>query len=176
MSFRDWQNKPTVIVPYGLDSSTGTMREAMLIFFHNGVSPWIEGLGYRWSQEKDYVANKFVHLCYMIYTTAKMSATYDLDLPEPKHRNYDEDRETFDLFVDTNDLLEFLSYWSFRSEIVGTRFDHLIKEFCYVWVDVTRGKPGAFTQKIFDAEDEEEAEDDMVAGPDMSSRKKWDLY
>ena len=176
MSFRDWQNKPAIIVPYGLDASMGTMQEAMLVFFHDGVNPWIEGLGYRWSQDTNYVANKFVHLCYMIHTTAKMSETYELNLPEPKHRNYDEDRETFDLFVDTNDLLNFLTKWSFRSEIVGTRLDHLIKEFCYVWVDVTKGKPGAFTQKIFDAEDEKESEDDMVAGPDMSSRKKWDLY
>jgi hypothetical protein len=43
-------------------------------------------------------------------------------------------------------------------------------------VDVTRGKPGAFTQRIFDMEDEMEDEEEYYAGPDISSKKKWDLY
>jgi hypothetical protein len=102
---------------------------------------------------------------------------YDKDLrsPKPNHRDFQEDRETFDLFLDTIQLIDFLDAWKFRTEIVGTRFDHLIKEFCYTWIDVCSGKPGAFTQRIFEAEAEAEAEEE-AAGPDTTTRKKWDLY
>jgi hypothetical protein len=174
MSFIDWKNQ-FAYIGSGVDKE-GTMEEAMLVFFYSGVSPWIKDIGYKWSQDDIKIAKKFVHLCYMINTTAKM---YDKDLepPEPRHRNFQEDRETFDYFVDTSELIDFLDNWEFRSEVVGTCFDHLIKEFCYVWVDVCSGRPGTFTQKIFDANAELEAEEEQYyAGPDTSSKKKWDLY
>lgn len=175
ISFYEWKNQFAYIGPGVLKEQEGTMEDAMLFFFYEGISPWIKNIGYKWSQEEHIVARKFVHLCYMIDTTAKM---YDkgLDGPIPKHRNLEEDRETFDFFVDTIQLVDFLAAWNFRIEVVGTRFDYLIKEFCYVWIDVCSGKPGAFTQKIFDAEDEMEAEEEAAAGPDVTSRKKWDLY
>lgn len=151
------------------------MEEAMLVFFYDGICPWIRNIGYKWCREDHDIAKKFVHLCYMINTTANM---YDksLEPPTPCHRNLDEDRETFDYFLDTSELIDFLEAWGFRTEVVGTRFDYLIKEFCYTWVDVCSGKPGAFTQRIFDAEAEAEAEEEMLSGPDTSSKKKWDLY
>ena len=147
----------------------------MLVFFYDGICPWIRNIGYKWCREDHDIAKKFVHLCYMINTTANM---YDksLEPPTPCHRNLDEDRETFDYFLDTSELIDFLEAWGFRTEVVGTRFDYLIKEFCYTWVDVCSGKPGAFTQRIFDAEAEAEAEEEMLSGPDTSSKKKWDLY
>ena len=151
------------------------MEEAMLVFFYDGVCPWIKDIGYKLCREDHVIAKKFVHLCYMINTTVDM---YDksLQAPIPCHRNLHEDRETFDYFVDTIQFIDFLAAWNFRNEIVGTRFDYLIKEFCYCWVDVCSGKPGAFTQRIFVAEAEAEAEEELVSGPDTSSKKKWDLY
>jgi hypothetical protein len=176
ISFSAWKNQFAYIGPGTCEGQEGTMEEAMLVFFYNGVSPWIKEFGYKWLKEDDQIAKKFVNLCYMIDTTSRM---YDKDLqgPEPNHRDYEEDRETFDYFVDTTELIDFLSKWEFRSEIVGTRFDHLIKEFCYCWIDVCSGRPGTFTQRIFDAEAEAEAEEEQqYNGPDTSSRKKWDLY
>ena len=175
MSFYDWKNQFAYVGPGCLESQEGTMEEAMLDFFYKGVSPWIRNFGYKWSREEHVVARKFVHLCYMIHTTVNM---YDKSLqqPTPCHRDLDEDRETFDYFVDTTEFIDFLEAWKFRNEIVGTRFDYLIKEFCYTWVDVCSGKPGAFTQRIFDAEAEADAEEELVSGPDTSSKKKWDLY
>jgi len=175
LSFYDWKNQFAYVGPGCLDHQEGTMEEAMLDFFYDGVCPWITNFGYKWSREEHVIAGKFVHLCYMINTTVNM---YDKSLqpPAPCHRDLDEDRETFDYFVDTTELIDFLEAWEFRSEIVGTRFDYLIKEFCYCWVDVCSGKPGAFTQRIFDADAEMEAEEEMISGPDTSSKKKWDLY
>jgi len=170
MSFHDWKNQPAYIGPgYSMD----TMEQAMLVFY-DGVSQWIQGLGYKWLFQGSLIANKFVHLCYMI-DTANMNS--EMEIPEPRHRNYLEDRDTFDLFVDTAEFIEFLEPWKFRSEVVGTRFEYLLKEFCYIWIDPSSGKPGSFTQRIFDAEAEAEAEDEpQYAGPDTTSKKKWDLY
>lgn len=175
ISFNDWKNQFAYIGPGCNEYQEGTMEEAMLVFFYDGVSPWIKGIGYKWSREEHIVARKFIHLCYMIDTTSHMYEK-DLKSPKPIHRDYQEDRETFDFFLDTNELIDFLEAWKFRVEIVGTRFDHLIKEFCYTWVDVCSGKPGSFTQRIFDAEAEAEAEEEAAYGPDTTSKKKWDLY
>jgi len=173
ISFSEWKNQVTQLGPGDLPESEGTMEDAMLLFFYEGINPSIKDIGYSWSRDDHIIARKFVHLCYMIDTTAKMNNIVTLDTPCPKHRNLEEDRETFDHFVDFSDLLE---EWSFRSEIVGTRFDHLIKEFCYVWVDVVAGKPGNYTQRIFDADNEDEIEEEFTTGPDQSMRKKYDLY
>lgn len=175
MSLYDWKYQFAYVGPGCLEDQEGTMEEAMLVFFYDGICPWIRNIGYKWCREDHDIAKKFVHLCYMINTTANM---YDKSLqpPPPCHRDLDEDRETFDYFLDTSELIDFLEAWGFRTEVVGTRFDYLIKEFCYTWVDVCSGKPGAFTQRIFDAEAEAEAEEEMLSGPDTSSKKKWDLY
>jgi hypothetical protein len=175
ISFNDWKNQFAYIGPGACEEQEGTMEEAMLVFFYEGVSPWIKDIGYKWSQDDEVIARKFVHLCYMIDTTSRMH-NKDLKSPKPKHRNLDEDRETFDFFLDTIQLIDFLDAWDYRSEVVGTRFDHLIKEFCYTWVDVCSGKPGTFTQRIFDAEAEADAEEEAAYGPDITSKKKWDLY
>ena len=175
MSFYDWKNTVTYVSPGCLESQEGTMEEAMLAFFYDGVCPWIRNIGYKWSREDHVIAKKFVHLCYMINTTVNIH-NRSLQPPMACHRDLDEDRETFDYFVDTIELIEFLEAWEFRTEVVGTRFDYLIKEFCYTWIDVCSGKPATFTQRIFDAEAEADAEDEFVSGPDTSSKKKWDLY
>jgi len=175
ISYYEWKNQFAYVGPGTCQEQEGTMEEAMLVFFHDGVCPWIKDIGYKWSREDHVIAKKFVHLCYMINTTADMHDK-SLQAPMPYHRNLDEDRETFDYFVDTIQFIDFLEAWNFRNEIVGTRFDYLIKEFCYCWIDVCSGKPGAFTQRIFDAEAEAEAEEELVSGPDTSSKKKWDLY
>uniref|UniRef100_A0A6C0DJ69 Uncharacterized protein n=1 Tax=viral metagenome TaxID=1070528 RepID=A0A6C0DJ69_9ZZZZ len=174
LSFYNWKNQFAYVGPGCNKEQEGTMEEAMLIFFYEGISPWIKNIGYKWSRDDNYIAKNFVHLCYMIHTTTDMYGK-DLKIPKPKHRDFQEDRETFDFFVDTIQLIDFLEPWNFRSEVVGTRFEHLIREFCYVWIDVTSGKPGAFTQSIFDAEAEAEAEEE-TSGPDTTSKKKWDLY
>ena len=152
------------------------MEEAMLSFFYDGVNNWIIDAGYKWIDSEHVIARKFVYLCYSIQQTLKKDPKYSLEIPEPKHRNYDEDRETFDLFLDTSSFVDLLDTWSFRQEIVGTRLDYLIKEFCYVWIDVTSGKPGTFTQKILTAEEEDVNEEEFNSVPDTWSKKKWDLY
>jgi hypothetical protein len=151
----------------------GTIKEAMLHFFYDGVSPWISECGYSWLEDEDVVAKKFLYLCYTIHKALK--GGYDLKAPMPNHRDYDEDRDTFDYFVDSRCLVELLDAWEFRNEIVGTRFDHLIKEFCYIWIDVSSGRPGTFTQKILTAEEEEYSDEEIVA-VDIWSKKRWDLY
>jgi hypothetical protein len=153
-----------------------TMEEAMISFFYDGVNKLVTDSGYKWIDNEDVIARKFVYLCYSIHQTLEAGSKYSLEVPVPKHRNYEEDRETFDLFLDTGLFIDLLDAWYFREEIVGTRLDYLIKEFCYVWIDVTSGKPGTFTQKLLTAEEEDVNEDEFNSVPDTWSKKKWDLY
>jgi hypothetical protein len=175
VSYNNWLNQFNYVGAGCLEGNRGTMEEAMLHFFYQGVSPWIQSRGYVWSFQESMIANQFLRLCYLIDTTDKMDYVYDLNVPKPMHRDLYEDREMFNQLVDTQDLIKFLNKWSFRTEVVGTRFDHLIRDFCYTWVDVKSGKAGRYTQDILDSY-EEQQEEEMLSGPDVQSKKKWELY
>ena len=169
--------KQTVYLSKGL--AEGTMEEAMLDFFYNGISPWMKGIGYAWIlAEENYIAQKFLRFAYECYCALKQGSTIDLCAPEPMHRNLLEDRETFEMYADTPSFIDFLEQWNFREEIVGTRLESMIREFCYTWIDVTSGKPGKWTQSTFDmANDDYSDEDNTNTFPDGNwSRRKHDLY
>ena len=171
ISLNDWKQQLTYV---GKGSNEGTMEEAVMQFFHDGLSPLIKSLGYKWSLEEHLICRKFIQLCYMIDTTGTMNyADYSLKGPEPKHRNLKEDQDVFEFFLDTFVFNDFLSSWS-HCRVVGTRFDYLFKDFCYTWIDVTSGKPGAMTQQILDADEEEEEEE--VATMEVATRRNWSLY
>jgi len=154
-----------------------TMEQAVLDFFYNGVSPWIYGLGYKWNREEAVIARKFVRFCYDIHW-ALQTPTGELNPPEPQHRNLPEDRETFELFANTLAFTDFLEVWNFRDEIVGTRLEFLILEFSYVWLDVCSGKPGSWTQRTIEMQEDHGSEDDndMLSPDSYWSRRSHDLY
>jgi hypothetical protein len=175
--YAEWMNTFAYI---GDSLTEGTVEEALLHFFHEGISPWIKSYGYTWNAfNDDEIASKFLKLCYDVQRCIwSKDPTVILYPPEPRHRDLPEDRNTFDLFVNTSDFLRLLEMWKCRTEIVGTRFDHLIREFCYVWINVKSGKPGTFTQRLLDSE-EDEAEEEERLGilPDpLIDRRKYDLY
>ena len=175
ISYCQWMKETTYI---GKGVSEGTTRDALLHFFYEGISPWITSFGYTWVNSESYVAKKFLRFCYDIHVTLLMGDKYTLDIPEPQHRDFLEDRDTFEFTVDHWSFGELLEEWAFRNEIVGTRLDYLLREFCYVWIDVTAGKPGTWTKKSLDAEYEEiDDEERGVVLPDANwSRNKYDLY
>jgi hypothetical protein len=105
-----------------------------------------------------------------------MSSNYTLQSPKPSHRNYTEDSDTFDYFASSWAFTEFLETWKFRDEVVGTRLEHILLEFCYVWVDVTSGRPGKVSQKALDAEAEEMEAEEQAEVLETYSRRNWSLY
>lgn len=171
ISFTNWKQQLTYV---GKGSIEDIMEEAVLHFFYDGLSQMIKQLGYKWNTNEQVISRKFVQLCYMIDTTKNMSHMYSLNGPKPSHRNFKEDREVFDFFLDTFAYNDFLEEWS-HCPIVGTAFDYLFKEFCYCWIDVTAGAPGAMTQQILNADDDEEGEEE-IATTEILSRKNWSLY
>uniref|UniRef100_A0A6C0AN68 Uncharacterized protein n=1 Tax=viral metagenome TaxID=1070528 RepID=A0A6C0AN68_9ZZZZ len=171
ISFNDWKQQTTYV---GKGSYEGTMEEAVLHFFYDGISKMINQLGYKWNTNEPHVASKFVQLCYMIYTTKDHTQKYSLKGPEPKHRNFKEDYDVFDFLLDTFTFNDFLEEWN-HCPVVGTAFDYLFKDFCYNWIDVTAGQPAAMTQKILDADDEENSEEE-VATTEVLTRRNWSLY
>ncbi len=150
----------------------------MLDFFYYGISPWIKAAGYQWNASNEYsIARKFLRFSYDLHI-ANQRITTELNPPEPSHRNLPEDRDTFDMFLDTISFIELLDRWSFRDEIVGTRLEHMIREFCYIWIDVLSGKPGKWTQVTLGMNDDMGSEDDHdYTIPDANwKRRAHDLY
>jgi len=152
LSFTDWKKQRTRL---RCVLNEATMEEAMLEFFHRGVTPMVKRSGYRWSREDHVIASKFIRLCYDIDTTVQMGDQYNLIPPIPEHRNLKEDRDTFHRFIDTQTFLSLMEEWSCRSEIVGTRLDYKIEDFIYTWVNVELGPPGKLTNEILESGEDE---------------------
>ena len=174
LSLDDWKSQPTSLRNMLFQSN---MEEAMLEFFYDGVCPMIKQVGYRWLKEDKVIAAKFVRLCYDIACTVEMGDQFTLTAPKPLHRNDPEDLNTFHMFLDTQVFLSLMKEWSFRSEIVGTRLDYKIEEFCYTWVDVEYGKPGKWTRELLDDDSDEMNPDDKFASIDIGTfRNENELY
>jgi len=171
VAFTNWKQQVTYV---GKGSNEGTMEEAILHFFYDGLSPMIKHLGYKWNTSEQDIARRFLQLCYMIYTTRRDAHKYSLQGPEPQHRDLKEDRDVFDYFLDTFTFNDLLEEWS-HCPIVGTAFDYLFKEFCYCWIDVTAGAPGFMTQRILEADEDEDGEEE-IATTEVLSRRNWSLY
>lgn len=177
LTYTDWLNEFSYV---GKGISEGTIENALLHFFYEGVSPWIRRCGYEWTDTEHAIAVKFLRFCFLVHETSQMDTKYTLDAPLPNHRDFQEDRDTFDSLLDTQSFVDFMEEWSFYDFIVGTRLDYLLREFCYVWIDVQSGKPGTMTKAVLDAISENgDSDEDAANGylPDGNwSRRKHDLY
>lgn len=173
MSYSKWCKEMTY---YRGGLTEATMKEIMLDFFHSGITPLIHKCGYSWSEKPEMIAEKFVQFAYMVSTSVKDSSTLYLQAPQPNHRNLPEDRETFDMYFDTTILVNFLDSWKCYNEIVGTRLEFLIKEFCYIWVNVIHGTPGKWTQVTLDMNKEQDSEDEFITTDANWRKEKHDLY
>jgi len=153
------------------------MEEAMLDFFYYGINPLIKNSGYKWISDDETIARNFLRFCYNVQW-ALQSDTRNLNAPEAQHRDLIEDRETFDLFISTSSFVDLLELWSFRKEIVGSRFEHMILDFCYVWVNVQNGKPGNWTKTTLEMSDENYSDEeyDSYLPDTFSKRRTYDLY
>jgi len=176
LSFEQWKTQPAYMRSTAIES---TMEEAMLDFFYDGITPWMARCGYSWSTDADVVARNFLHFCHKLDETVRAGDGYILRMPQPKHRNLPDDLDTFRDFVDTFSFTDMLSNWSFYDQIVGTKLDNLIVDFCYIWVNVEKGSPGRWTQKIIEMNEDDMSDEERAqnAVPDGNwSRRKHDLY
>ena len=176
LSFEQWKSQPAYYRDTAVET---TMEETINDFFYNGITPWINSCGYSWFHPPEDIARNFLRFCYKLQDTVKAGEQFNLELPMPKHRNMPEDLDTFQVFVDSFSFTDLLSNWSFHDEIVGTRLDNLIVDFCYNWVDVEKGAPGRWTQKTIEMNEDEMSDDERAQNnlPDGNwSRRKHDLY
>ena len=180
VSFDEWKRLVVPVAGQGAMNVT-TMEEAMLDFFYSGVEPWIQGSGYYWSITSDSVAKRFVYFCYVMSSTLDTGDDYTIEPPYPRHRDLPEDLDTFNIFADMASFSDMLLEWRDRSEIVGTQLDHMIRDLCYVWIDVERGQPARWAEATIEMNDECNSDEEGVSGgpivPDGNwSKTKNDLY
>ena len=176
MIFEQWKSQPAYFRDTAIEATT---EEALLDFFNNGLTPWLNSCGYSWSSPSQNVSKSFLYFCYKLNDTLKAGEQFNLQLPEPKHRNMPEDLDTFQSFADSFSFSELLTKWSFYDQIIGSRLDNLMMDFCYIWADVEKGAPGQWTQKTIEMNEDEMSDEDRAQNnlPDGNwSRRKHDLY
>ena len=175
MSFMSWK----MSVAYLRDSHIETtMEEAMLDFFYNGLSTWLQDSHYEWLLPEEEISRKFVRLCYMIHKTIKSDGKTHIQIENVNHRDLLEDEDAFDLFASNSSFVDMLADWACYANIIGTKYEHLMRDFCYVWADVERGVPGRWTQTTLHMDDEIHSDDERGNGlPDSNwSKTKNELY
>ena len=156
-----------------------TMEEVVLDFFYNGLSRWLQESDYKWSRYEHEIADKFLRLCYMIHQNIKSGNKMSIQINQVNHRDLYEDEETFDLFASMSSFVDMLDNWNCYSDILGTKYDLIIRDFCYVWADVERGAPGRWTQTTLEMDYETYSDDDRPYNslPDTNwSKTKNELY
>lgn len=181
MSFSEWRDTFAYIGP-GIEE--GTNEDAAYDFFCNYLSPWVRSYGYTWHDSNlNSMAKKFTHLAYAMYCSAKDSK-YKITLPNPPHRNFQEDRDTFNHLISLSTFADLCDATVEAYPPVDSRESYAIYEFCYTFIDPEAGPPGTYTQRVLD-EVAHDSDDDIPGNnrasngalPDAyANRRKYDLY
>lgn len=180
----EWANGPAYI---GRGVEEGTLGESINHFFYEILTPWVEAHGYSWQGAVGTVAKRFRDMIYCLddirYRNSVYGTKYHMKMPSALHRDFPEDRETFDHVVSHVDFAEFCARECDTLHILGLPEDSNILEFCYLHVNVEAGAPGRRTAAYLDALAEHSDDDDTggkagnAALPDgYMNRRKNDLY
>jgi hypothetical protein len=164
----------------------GTNFENAAYFVKHHLTPWIESFGYIWRHSDEMITRLFSQFAYAMtdvdLENRMTGRNFRLGLPAVQHRNLPEDRQTYELFVGLDDFAEFLDEVKMDYQVLESSSSHLLYDFCYLYVDVTSGTPGRFTQKALDADVDTDEEDSGkgIANTNLpdayANRRKNDLY
>jgi hypothetical protein len=181
MSFNEWCDAFAYIGP-GVEE--GTNEDAAYDFFNHYLSPWVTSYGYKWNDSNmSTMTKKFTRLAYAMYCADKHSK-YSVTLPNPPHRNLQEDRDTFDHLIGLSAFADFCEAAAEAYPPVSSRESYSIYEFCYTFINPEAGPPGTYTQRVLD-EMAHDSDDDQPGSnrasnsalPDAyANRRKHDLY
>ena len=161
MDYKLWLDQEIWIT----DSRRGKRREYMGKFQYE-LGRWMERLGYImdsiWKTKN--VVGKWLY-CIHYAEIVKQDQLGGIYYEAPNHRDWPEDRDTYEVYVTNDDIEEFLERWRTNEDFdadtrVGLRVRGEILRFIYMFIDMDSSKHGKKIARIMNDTDDEYDDDD----------------
>lgn len=175
-SFERWLEQPVWVAEH-LEKRSVVFRD-----FYLSLTRFMKKNGYimdsRWSNTK---MNYLMNWMYRIWLEEYVRSNFNKEVyvPEPKHRDTEEDYDYFNCIIDSEKISEFMNEWSSvedfdSSSRLGYRIQYELQEFLYSFIDLERSKHGHMVARIW--EDSGSDSDDNWKSRDVYLRDASDGF
>jgi hypothetical protein len=146
-------------------------RRDYIPVFKKEIESWMRSRGYEMDgywKNKD-VVGRWLY-CIHVVEIIKKERIGGIEYAEPNHRDWPEDRDTYEVYIQQDDIEEFLDTWRTNEDIsienrVGQRVREEIQRFLYIFLDLDTSKHGRMITRIMidtdDDDDDERGDRDM---------------
>jgi hypothetical protein len=143
-----WLSQPMII------GSTRCERRFVVHEFAVAVRKWMKTLGYTMEHRMDMQLSVWIYRLY-VQEIARKKHGQPVWIPEPEHRNTQDDFDQYNMVVDHDAVTDFMSEWSNVQDmdvnsIIGYRIWYGIQEFLYSVIDLESSKQGRLIARIWD--------------------------
>lgn len=160
MDFKLWLSQPVWV-----NDNTKAIRRYSIQHFQNDLEKWMRSNGYEMDSEwknKNMLA-KWLYAIH-VQECVKGDSIGGIYYPGPNHRDWPEDRDTYEVYILQDDIDEFLYKWRTNEDFdpdtrVGERVRDEILRFLYIYLDLDSSKHGRAIARIMaDTDDEDDDE------------------
>lgn len=149
------------------------MRRNYLGEFQEELTKWMKKKGYEMDKEwnNKRIISKWLYAIHVV-ELVKKERVGGLEYPYPNHRNWPEDRDTYEVYVRSDDIEEFLLTWRTNEDFdpetrVGQRVREEILELIYIYLDLDSSKHGKKIARIMANDSDDEYDEDKQGEKDV---------
>ena len=128
-------------------------RSVFLRDFATSIRKWMKTLGYTMEHRLENQLSLWLYRIYVQEVALKKSE--EVYIPEPEHRNTEDDYEQYNMVVDHHEVTKFMNEWSMFQDmdvnsIVGKRVWYGLQEFLYSLINLESSKQGRLIARMWD--------------------------
>jgi hypothetical protein len=144
-----WRSQPVWV------GSTKCERRAVIGEFAKSIRKWMKNLGYTMEHCMDKEVSLWLYRLH-VQEIARKKHDASVFIPEPSHRNTQEDFDQYNMVVDHDSVTQLMNEWSNVDEmtvdhIVGKRVWYELQAFLYSMIDLESSKQGRLIARLWDA-------------------------
>lgn len=144
-----WRSQPVWI------GATKCERRAFIREFAVAIRKWMKSLGYTMEHRMDVEVSLWLYRLH-VQEIARKKHGAPVFIPEPNHRNTQEDFDQYNMVVDYEAIRQLMSEWSNVEEmdqgnIIGKRVWYELQNFLYSMVDLESSKQGRLIARLWDS-------------------------
>lgn len=134
-------------------SDTKCERREMICEFSDSIRRWMKSLGYTMEERLQKELSLWMYRLY-VQEIARKRHGDSVYIPEPIHRNTDDDYDRYNMIVDTESVMNFMDSWAHVEDmdvdsIIGKRIRYELHEFLYSVIDLELSKQGRIVADIW---------------------------
>jgi len=134
-------------------------RSVFIKEFAASVRKWMKTLGYTMEHRLEKELSLWLYRIYVQEIANKKYGQFNPDpvyLPEPEHRDMEEDYDQYNMVVDHHEVSKLMSEWSMAQDmdvnsIIGKRVWYGLQEFLYNVINLESSKQGRLIARLWDS-------------------------